>query len=73
MIPLRVEESAAERLVLRALPASGVGRTSGELADETGLLPLAVRACLRDLRGRGLVCRTAAARWRLNQGEQRRP
>jgi DNA-binding IclR family transcriptional regulator len=65
--------TASERLVLAALASGGFGRTPGELSDETGLLPLAVRACLRELARRGMVCAPAAGRWRLDPDQEWRP
>lgn len=63
------EGHVAERLVLHALGARAVGLTPAEVVDDTALLPLAVRACLRDLAQRGLVCRGTAGRWQLQESE----
>ena len=70
MTPCTGEAHAAERLVLHALGARDVGRTPAEVVDDTALLPLAVRACLRDLARRGLVYRGTAGRWRLQKDEE---
>jgi len=57
-----------EIAILAAL-ADAPPRTSAELAEETGLLPVAVRFILRKLAQRGLVWRPvsgyAAGRWQL--------
>lgn len=66
------ETGATERLVLEALGARGIGRTPAEVVDDTGLLPLAVRACLRDLARRGLAHRGTAGRWMLEERETAR-
>lgn len=59
---------ASEVTVLRALQDQR-WRTSAEMIDETGLLPLAVRATLRELVGRGLVRRSItgvrSGRWQI--------
>jgi predicted ArsR family transcriptional regulator len=46
-----------ERMLLEAL-RSTQWRSVGELADDSGLLPVAVRATLRELHARGLVRRS---------------
>lgn len=73
MSDLVVGVRPAEAEILAALASGERGRTLGELADETRLLPVAVRAVLRELRGRGLVWCPSAGRWCLSRvGEGRR-
>lgn len=64
--------STAEAEVLAAL-GGGHSRTLGELADETALLPAAVRAILRELCRRGVVWRPGSGRWRLTELDEAEP
>jgi predicted ArsR family transcriptional regulator len=50
-------------VVFAALAEQG-WRTSAELADETGLVPLAVRLALTQLHSQGLVRRSIRGGWR---------